>query len=78
MKEVVASKDDATIVRTVITMGKSLEQRVIAEGVETQEQAVFLKAHGCDEGQGNYFSPPLPPQQFSELLRSFTSSMGAI
>ena len=53
-------------------MAKSLEQRVIAEGVETREQFVFLKDQGCDEGQGHYFSPPVIPQQFTALLGNRT------
>lgn len=50
-------------------MGGSLKHRVIAEGVETAEQLAFLQAHGCDEGQGYYFSRPVPGAQFAELLR---------
>jgi EAL domain-containing protein (putative c-di-GMP-specific phosphodiesterase class I) len=49
-------------------MGKSLKHRVIAEGVETEEQLKFLQAHRCDEGQGFYFSPPVAPEQFAEFL----------
>src|SRR5467141_2509231 len=44
--------------------------RVVAEGVETQEELVFLQAHQCDEAQGYYFSPPVLPQQFASLLRT--------
>jgi predicted signal transduction protein with EAL and GGDEF domain len=65
---------DAAIVNAVITMGKSLKHRVIAEGVETEEQLAFLRAHRCDEGQGFYFSPPVAPEQFAELLAGATSS----
>jgi len=60
---------DAAIVNAVITMGKSLKHRVIAEGVETEEQLTYLRAHRCDEGQGFYFSPPVAPEQFAALLR---------
>ena len=60
--------DDATIVRAVISMGKSLKQRVIAEGVETPEQYTALLAQDCQEGQGYYFSRPLPAEQFALLL----------
>jgi EAL domain-containing protein (putative c-di-GMP-specific phosphodiesterase class I) len=49
-------------------MGRSLNLRVIAEGVETQVQLDFLKAHECDEAQGHYFSRPVPPRQIAKLL----------
>lgn len=62
--------DDATIVQAVISMGKSLHQRVIAEGVETQEQYAFLKAENCDEGQGYYFGRPVAPQSMAALLKA--------
>jgi EAL domain-containing protein (putative c-di-GMP-specific phosphodiesterase class I) len=50
-------------------MAHSLGIKVIAEGVETAEQLAFLRQHRCDGMQGYYFSRPLPPQQFAELLR---------
>ena len=49
-------------------MGKSLQHRVIAEGIETAEQLAFLQAQGCGEGQGFYFSRPLAAEQFAKLL----------
>ncbi|WP_333606915.1 putative bifunctional diguanylate cyclase/phosphodiesterase [Arsukibacterium sp.] len=63
-----ANPDDATIVQAVISMGKSLHQRVIAEGVETQAQYAFLLAEHCDEGQGYYFGYPMAPQSLALLL----------
>jgi diguanylate cyclase (GGDEF)-like protein/PAS domain S-box-containing protein len=60
----------APIVLAIISMGKSLHHRVIAEGVETAEQLAFLQAQGCAEGQGFYFSRPLPAEQFAKLLTS--------
>jgi EAL domain-containing protein (putative c-di-GMP-specific phosphodiesterase class I) len=51
-------------------MGKSLNMTLIAEGVETQEQAEFLRAHACDQFQGYYFSRPVDKDKFAELLRS--------
>ena len=59
---------DTSIVTAVISMGRSLQLRVVAEGVETLEQSTFLRAHECDEAQGYYFSRPVPPEQFASLL----------
>jgi diguanylate cyclase (GGDEF)-like protein len=74
VRDIVASTDDAIVVSAVISMGKSLKHRVIAEGVETPEQLAFLQAHGCDEGQGYYFSRPLVAQQFAKLLETGISA----
>jgi len=68
--EINTNTDDATIISAVINTGASLKHRVIAEGVETIEQVAFLKAHGCDEGQGYYFSRPVAAPQFVTLLES--------
>jgi EAL domain-containing protein (putative c-di-GMP-specific phosphodiesterase class I) len=68
-----ADTDDATIINAVINMGSNLKHRVIAEGVETVEQVAFLQAHGCDEGQGYYFSRPVPALQFAKLLEAGTT-----
>lgn len=59
---------DTAIVRAVISLGKSLGQRVIAEGVETHEELAFLRSQQCDEGQGFYFSRPLLAEQFATLF----------
>src|ERR1700686_4716366 len=68
-----ADTDDATIINAVINMGSNLKHRVIAEGVEKVEQVAFLQAHGCDEGQGYYFSRPVPAPQFAKLLEAGTT-----
>jgi len=68
VRNIIANSNDAIVIRSVISMAKSLKQSVIAEGVETAEQLAFLQAHGCDEGQGYYFSRPTPAQQFANLL----------
>jgi diguanylate cyclase (GGDEF)-like protein/PAS domain S-box-containing protein len=68
VSQITTIPDEMTIVRAIISMGRSLNLRVIAEGVETQGQFDFLKIHQCDEAQGYYFSPPVPPQEFARLL----------
>jgi diguanylate cyclase (GGDEF)-like protein/PAS domain S-box-containing protein len=60
--------EENSIVDAIIGMGRSLGMRVIAEGVETEEQLEFLRARGCDEAQGYYFSRSVPAQQLGELL----------
>jgi diguanylate cyclase (GGDEF)-like protein/PAS domain S-box-containing protein len=72
--DIMASSDDAIVVSAVISMGKSLKHRIIAEGVETLEQLAFLQVHGCDEGQGYYFSRPVVAQQFAKLLETGISA----
>jgi diguanylate cyclase (GGDEF)-like protein/PAS domain S-box-containing protein len=62
--------NDSAIVRAIIDMGKNLKQRVIAEGIETQEQLGLLQSWHCAEGQGYLFSRPVPGAQFAQLLRS--------
>jgi diguanylate cyclase (GGDEF)-like protein/PAS domain S-box-containing protein len=59
---------DAGIVSAVISMGRSLHMRVVAEGVETREQLAFLQEQRCPEGQGYYFGRPLAAGEFTPLL----------
>ena len=70
VRQMTNNPDDATIVSAVICMGKSLRQRVIAEGVETAEQLAFLVSKHCDEGQGNYFGRPMAPEALATLLQT--------
>jgi EAL domain-containing protein (putative c-di-GMP-specific phosphodiesterase class I)/GGDEF domain-containing protein/PAS domain-containing protein len=60
---------DQSIVRTIIELGRNLELKVIAEGVEVLEQQQILAAMGCDEIQGFYFSHALPEQEFIEFMQ---------
>ncbi|MGH9690485.1 MAG: putative bifunctional diguanylate cyclase/phosphodiesterase [Candidatus Acidiferrales bacterium] len=75
VNEITSNPDDATIVSAVISMGRSLKQRVIAEGVETREQLAFLQNQQCAEGQGYYFSQPVFPQEFAKLLETGISEI---
>jgi diguanylate cyclase (GGDEF)-like protein/PAS domain S-box-containing protein len=63
-----SAADNGAIVSAVIGMGNSLNLRVVAEGIETQDQLAFLKARHCEEGQGYFFSQPLVAEQFAALL----------
>lgn len=60
---------NTAILKAIIVLGQSLGLKVIAEGVETSYQHAYLKAIGCDELQGYYFSKPLPEHEFEALLR---------
>ena len=68
IRDVASNPDDEAIVRAVISMAHSLRLEVIAEGVETGAQLAVLKALGCDQFQGYYFSPPVPPEAIEKLL----------
>ena len=57
------------IVDTIISMGKNLKHNVIAEGIEKEEQAIYLKKQECHEGQGYYWSKPVDPEQITELFQ---------
>jgi len=59
---------DAAIAQAIISMGHALGLRVLAEGVETAEQLEFLRAHGCDEGQGYLFARPASAESVSALV----------
>lgn len=70
VRQIVTAPDETTIVTAIISMGRSLKLRVVAEGVETQQELAFLQAHNCDEAQGYYFSRPLAPREFALLLEN--------
>jgi diguanylate cyclase (GGDEF)-like protein/PAS domain S-box-containing protein len=62
------AESNGAIVSAVIGMGKNLHQRVVAEGVEEEEQLAFLKAHKCNEGQGYLFSRPVNAVRMQSML----------
>jgi len=63
--------NDAKLVSTIISLGKSLNLHIIAEGVETREQLEFLKVHQCEEAQGYYFSKAVEPQVFAQWMAAW-------
>jgi diguanylate cyclase (GGDEF)-like protein/PAS domain S-box-containing protein len=70
VRQISTAPDETTIVTAVISMGRSLKLRVVAEGVETRQELAFLQAHQCDEAQGYYFGRPMIAAQFARLLET--------
>lgn len=68
VRHIYSNSNDSAIVSTVVTMAHRLGLKVIAEGIETLAQLQFLRARGCDEGQGFLFSPPLSAEAMTQLL----------
>jgi EAL domain-containing protein (putative c-di-GMP-specific phosphodiesterase class I) len=64
-------KDDRAITATIIGIGRTLNLKVIAEGVETSSQLTFLESHGCHMYQGFYASPALEADQFEAFLLAY-------
>ena len=64
--------EDTAVVRMIIELAHTLGLEIIAEGVETEKQAILLKEMGCDLAQGYHFSKPLPPEEIPALLSSAT------
>ena len=69
------NSQDAQLISAIISLGKSLDLNIIAEGVETVEQLVFLKAHQCEEGQGFLFSKAVAAEDFAQLLQAGQRSL---
>jgi len=68
VNEVMSDHNDAAIVSTIASMAHHLQLKVTAEGVENEEQLHFLKEQRCHEGQGYYFSKPVPPADFEKAF----------
>ncbi len=66
---------DETIVKTIIAMAHNLNLNVVAEGIETREQLVFLQQHLCNDGQGYFFSKPLSPKELEENMKDIQNSV---
>ncbi|NUS39007.1 MAG: sensor domain-containing phosphodiesterase [Lysobacter sp.] len=68
VRDVLANRGDAAIVRSILLIARNFDLRVIAEGVETPEQAELLHGLGCQEAQGFLYSPALPPREFARWV----------
>ena len=77
VRDLAHSAGDQAIASSIIGLAHRLKLRVIAEGVETEQQRGFLRANGCDEMQGYLFSEPLPPAQLAALLARSTGAASA-
>ena len=71
VRDLAVDPDDAAITGTIISMAKNLGMKVIAEGVEQQEQLAFLRSHDCDEAQGFFFSKPVLADALAGLRAKF-------
>ena len=74
VRDVAVNPDDAAITTAIISMAKSLNLKVIAEGVEDEAQMSFLRSHQCDEIQGYYFSKPLSVDKVADKFRVVPAS----
>jgi diguanylate cyclase len=68
VRNMAVDRGDATIVRTIIEMAHSLGFTVVAEGVETEQQATFLRLLRCEQAQGYLFARPMPAADFARQL----------
>lgn len=62
-------QNNRVIIKTIIAMGHSLGMKIVAEGIETEEQYEVIKGYGADEAQGYFFSPPVPQDDFFRMLK---------
>jgi diguanylate cyclase (GGDEF)-like protein/PAS domain S-box-containing protein len=69
VNDIATDQDDAEIIKTIISMGHTLNRRIVAEGVETEEQLAILRNYRCDEIQGYLFSRPLDAENATEFIK---------
>ncbi len=80
VRDITVNPDDAAIALAIISMAHSMKMTVIAEGVETRAQMVYLRRHRCDEIQGFHFSRPLPAREMAAMMeenRSLPTESGS-
>ena len=69
VRDIATNPCDAAIVRAIVSLGHSLNLEIVAEGVETIEQATLLRTEGCDEVQGFYFAVPMESEELIAFVR---------
>ena len=70
VREMTSDPEDAAITQAIITLGRALGMTVVAEGVETPEQAALLQSQGCQRLQGYWLGRPMAAPSFEEYLRA--------
>ena len=78
VKKAVTDTNAAAVVRTIIAMSHGLNIRVVAEGVETDEQLRFLLRRKCDEAQGNFVARPVPAREFCATVHAYSSNLSVL
>jgi diguanylate cyclase (GGDEF)-like protein/PAS domain S-box-containing protein len=73
VQDLTSNQNNASITIAIINLASSLQLTVLAEGIETEAQLTFLKENNCDQGQGYYFSKPVPADEFLVLLKKYNS-----
>jgi EAL domain-containing protein (putative c-di-GMP-specific phosphodiesterase class I) len=69
VQDVASNPDSAAVTDAIIALANSLQLKITAEGIETQEQLNYLQKRGCQEGQGYYFGVPVPAEKITEALQ---------
>lgn len=78
VQDVTSNPDSAAVTDAIIALAKSLRLNITAEGVETREQLDYLQMRGCDEGQGFYFSRPVPADLIVQMLQKSSQQLETI
>ena len=78
IRNVCIDEQNAEISRAIVSLGHTLNMKVVAEGIELEQQLEFLKSEGCDEGQGYLIAKPLPHDEFVSFLKHHSNGFSDI